>query len=242
MSRRSRAGEAALRLLNAAHSTMAYVGLASGLNQVHEAIGLPPIRALVERLWDEAVETMTPTAGLDTVDYCEALIERFGNPGLAHRLLQIAEDGSRKLPEPILRPLEERTVNDRASPAMVFALAAWLTCVEQGTAPLVDPNLAKLREKLRGDGFAAMGHAGMISDPAWVYPPLRPRSGADQRKHPRAGHGGGAGGAAERLVLEDRHHARPARRGAFDLHRKAGDLEAVRRASEARLASFSICQ
>ncbi len=75
-----------------------------------------------------------PTAGLDTVDYCEALIEQFGNPGLAHRLLQIAEDGSRKLPERILRPLEERTVNDRASPAMVFALAAWLTCVEQGTA------------------------------------------------------------------------------------------------------------
>ncbi len=49
--------QAKLRLLNAAHSTMAYVGLASGLNHVHEAIGLPPIRALVERLWDEAVET-----------------------------------------------------------------------------------------------------------------------------------------------------------------------------------------
>ncbi len=32
---------------------MAYVGLASGLNYVHEAIGLLPIRALVERLWDE---------------------------------------------------------------------------------------------------------------------------------------------------------------------------------------------
>ncbi len=29
-----------------------------------------------------------------------------------------------------------------------------------------------------------MGHAGMISDPAWVYPPLR-RALADQRKHIR---------------------------------------------------------
>ncbi len=67
---------------------------------------------------------------------------------------------------------------------MVFALAAWLGCIEQGQAPLVDPNLDKLREKIRGDGFAAMGQAGMISDPAWVYPPLR-RALAEQRKRIR---------------------------------------------------------
>src|SRR6185312_12210317 len=176
--------QAKLRLLNAAHSTMAYVGLSLGLDHVHQAVGLPPLRALVERLWDEAVETMTPADGLDTDDYRTALIARFENPALAHRLLQIAEDGSRKLPERILKPLEERTVADRDSPAMVFALAAWLNCIELGAVPLVDPNLGLLRDKIKGDGFAAMGQAGMIADPAWVYPPLR-RALADQRKRIR---------------------------------------------------------
>ncbi len=112
-------------------------------------------------------------------------IERFGNPGLAHRLLQIAEDGSRKLPERILRPPEERTLNDRSSPAMVFALAAWLTCVEQETVPLVDPNLAKLREKPpRHLPSPPWGRRGDDQRPGLGHPPLR-RALADQRKHIR---------------------------------------------------------
>ena len=36
---------------------------------------------------------------VDTGNYCSRVLERFSNPGIAHLLAQIAEDGSVKLKE-----------------------------------------------------------------------------------------------------------------------------------------------
>jgi fructuronate reductase len=169
---------AKLRLLNAAHSTLAYVGLLGGFTYVHEAVGaLAPV---IQRLWDEAAATLTAAPGLDIAAYRAQLLRRFQNPSLAHRLDQIAQDGSRKLPQRILAPLAERTRQGRESPAMIFTLAAWLTCVElDGVAGrqihLIDPDLETLRAALRdgADGFDTMIEAGMIDDPSWIDPASR---------------------------------------------------------------------
>lgn len=169
---------AKLRLLNAAHSLLAYAGLVAGCTYVHEAIAqLAPI---VERLWDEAAETLRPTPGLDIAAYRAQLLRRFQNPSLAHRLDQIAQDGSRKLPQRILAPLAERTRQGRASPTMMFALAAWLKCVGRDDVAgrpirLVDPGLETLRTALRqgAGGFDAMIEADMIDDPSWIDPAAR---------------------------------------------------------------------
>jgi fructuronate reductase len=161
--------------------------LLTGLAHIHEAIAAPLLLGLVERLWDEAVETLPATPGLDIGAYRAQLLRRFQNPSLAHRLDQIAQDGSRKLPPRLLAPLAERTRRGRASPAMLFALAAWLRCVEQGEVAgrpirLVDPDLERLGTALRqgADGFNAMIEAGMLDEPAWVSPVLRGAL-ADQR-------------------------------------------------------------
>jgi fructuronate reductase len=169
---------AKLRLLNAAHSTLAYVGLLGGFTYVHEAMGaLAPV---VQRLWDEAAETLPATPGLDIGAYRAQLLRRFQNSSLAHRLDQIAQDGSRKLPPRILASLAERTRQGRASPAMMFALAAWLKCVELDEVAgrpicLIDPDLETLRTAMRqgADGFDTMIEAGMIDDPSWIDPASR---------------------------------------------------------------------
>ena len=49
---------AKLRLLNGAHSALAYLGALAGFTFVHEAVGWPPLRAYVRRLWREAASTL----------------------------------------------------------------------------------------------------------------------------------------------------------------------------------------
>jgi len=144
---------AKLRLLNAAHSTLAWTGLLVGLRYVHEAIADPAIRAFVERLWDEASEALPRAGGPDLARYRADLLDRFDNPALPHSLLQIAADSSRKLPPRLLAGLAERQARGQASPALTTAVAAWIS-LQRGTddagAPveIADPAMADLGPRL----------------------------------------------------------------------------------------------
>lgn len=119
--------QAKLRMLNGAHSALAYLGLERGHNYVHEAIADPPLRALVARLMrEEAASTVKAAPGQDLDAYASTLLARFENPALAHQLAQIAMDGSQKLPQRWLATLEANRVRGRDCPAIMAALAAWL--------------------------------------------------------------------------------------------------------------------
>ena len=85
-----------LRMLNGAHSYLAYAGINAGHEFVHQAIADPDLRAGAIAAMDEAARTLPE--GLDTDNYREALIKRFENPTLHHKLHQIAMDGTQKLP------------------------------------------------------------------------------------------------------------------------------------------------
>ncbi|MGQ3122008.1 MAG: mannitol dehydrogenase family protein, partial [Aliihoeflea sp.] len=90
---------AKLRMLNGAHSALAYVGLGKGHDFVHQAIADPAIRPVIERLLrEEAAPTIDAAPGQDLAAYADALLDRFANPALNHRLIQIAMDGSQKIP------------------------------------------------------------------------------------------------------------------------------------------------
>jgi fructuronate reductase len=117
---------AKLRLLNGAHSAMAYLGGLAGLTFVHEFVRDPAGAAYIKRLWDEAEATLEPAAGLDLADYRMRLMARFQDPAIAHRLAQIAIDGSLKLPPRLVSSLAIRTERGLPSPAIVLAIAAWV--------------------------------------------------------------------------------------------------------------------
>ncbi|WP_308917582.1 mannitol dehydrogenase family protein [Jannaschia sp. LMIT008] len=111
-----------LRMLNGAHSTLAYAGLNAGHAFVHEAVADPDLRAVARAVMAEAAATLPQAVQGDAPAYADALIERFENPHLAHRLDQIAIDGSRKLP---IRILGTRRDHDGPTPACDRALREW---------------------------------------------------------------------------------------------------------------------
>jgi fructuronate reductase len=168
---------AKLRLLNGAHSALAYLGGLAGFATVDDAIGWPPLRAYVGRLWDEAATTLTPTAGLDICAYRAALLKRFENPHLRHRLTQIAMDGSQKLPQRLLATIERRLAAGQPVDALALAVAAWIRWqlgVDEAGArfEVEDPRAADLARVLQGANTAAGMVAAMLADRAIFSPAL----------------------------------------------------------------------
>ncbi len=146
---------AKLRLLNGAHSALAYRGLAKGHSTVAEAIADPELLAATRALMKEAAATQGKTAGLDLDAYADALCARFANRGIRHRLIQIAMDGSQKLPQRLLGTISETLAAGRDAPEAIKAVAAWIGHVRREGAKLQDP-LAATLTGLRGlDDFLA---------------------------------------------------------------------------------------
>jgi len=131
---------AKLRMLNGAHSALAYLGLLRAHEFVHQAIADGEIWPVVTTLMrDEAAATLIPASGQDLHAYADALIARFANTALPHRLAQIAMDGSQKIPQRWLEPLAINASHGRASPATLTALAAFLRHVRGDGAAVNDP-------------------------------------------------------------------------------------------------------
>jgi len=161
---------AKLRMLNGAHSAMAYLGLERGHEFVDQAIADSALRPLIEQLMRrEAAASFAPAAGQDLAAYADALLQRFANPALKHRLAQIAMDGSQKIPQRWLASLAVQQARGELSEATLTALAAWLRHVRGG--PLVDdPLSADLAASWRENGAsgivaALFGPGGLIASP-----------------------------------------------------------------------------
>ena len=149
---------AKLRLLNGAHSALAYLGLSRGHVFVHQAIADPAIAPTVERLMrGEAALSLTPTRGLDVPAYIDALLARFRNPALPHRLAQIATDGSAKIRQRWLAPLAIAAAEGRQCPATLCAIAAWLRHVRGDNGPVDDPRADELAA-----AWARAGRDGIV--------------------------------------------------------------------------------
>jgi fructuronate reductase len=146
--------EAKLRLLNGAHSAIAYLGGLAGIEYVYRFVARPAGRRFVEALWDELAPTLSPPPELDIAAYRAALLRRFSNAGLAHRTSQIAIDGSQKIPQRLLAPIAERLERGEGIEALALAVAAWLRWqggrTDTGEAYQVDDPLAGETSRICG--------------------------------------------------------------------------------------------
>jgi len=147
---------AKLRTLNGAHSALAYLGLARGYAYVHEAIADPDLAALATDLMSDAAASLMGK-GPEPREYAKLLIARFRNRALAHRLSQIAMDGSQKTPQRWLEVLRANARSGRACAAHLKALAAWIDYVKGDDHPVDDPLAAQLRGL-----WAVHGRAGVV--------------------------------------------------------------------------------
>jgi fructuronate reductase len=123
--------EMKLRLLNGAHSGIAYLGLLLGHATVSAAFADPRIRGFVDGLWREAIPTLPTGIGLEPLPYTAALAERFANPALAHRTAQIAMDGSQKLPQRILSTARARLKAGAPANHLMLVVSAWIACCRE---------------------------------------------------------------------------------------------------------------
>lgn len=119
--------DAKLRMLNGAHSALAYLGLARGYRFVHEAICDPELKAAVEQIMrDEAAPTVATAAGQDLKAYATQILKRFANSALPHSLSQIATDGSQKIGQRWFQTLAAQQRMSKDCPALLAALGAWI--------------------------------------------------------------------------------------------------------------------
>ena len=150
---------AKLRMLNGAHSALAYVGFQRGHEFVHQAIGDPTIAPIIDRLMrEEAATSLNPAPGQDLSAYAGALIERFKNPALNHRLAQIAMDGSQKIPQRWLETLSHHQKLGRQCPAILAGIAAWACHIRGDKGPVNDPMAATLKA-----AWDAAGKDGVVT-------------------------------------------------------------------------------
>lgn len=138
---------AKLRMLNGAHSALAYIGLGRGHAFVHQAVADPAIRPIIERLMRaEAAPTIAAAPGQDLDRYADDLLARFANPSLNHRLAQIAMDGSQKIPPRWLETLAWHQARGAYCPAILNGLAAWIRHIGGDAGEVSDPWAARLAE------------------------------------------------------------------------------------------------
>ena len=144
--------ERKLRLLNASHTYLAYAGLLSGYQYVHQAVADPRLNADVNALWDEAQVTVSKPA-VETIDaYRSDLINRFKVVEMRHELKQIAMDGSVKMRERVVPIIQSRANAGLCSPQACRVVATWIAfiikAVECGTV-LNDPQADQLMKTVQ---------------------------------------------------------------------------------------------
>jgi fructuronate reductase len=161
-----------LRCLNGAHSSLAYLGSVAGIVTVSDAMAETLLAEFLKRLWvEDVIPTLPPVPGIDLPGYTAELEERFRNPAIRHRLLQIAMDGSQKLPQRLLRTAAERLAQGTVPRRVALAVAAWMLFLlgqdeTGGSYGIDDPMGEKLSATARGAGR----DAAALSDALFALP------------------------------------------------------------------------
>ena len=144
-----------LWLLNGSHSLLAYAGSVRGHASIDEAIADPACRRWVESLWDEAAPHL-PLPAEDVAGYRAALLDRYANPRIRHRLAQIAADGSTKIVVRTVPVLRAERAAGRVPLGCATVVAAWIWHLRGRGAPVNDPGAAPYLAAVDADDEAAV--------------------------------------------------------------------------------------
>ncbi|MGZ4246215.1 MAG: mannitol dehydrogenase family protein [Solirubrobacteraceae bacterium] len=169
-----------LRMLNGAHSTLAYLAQLADDELVSDAIadGAPFAAVLEALMAREVAPTLDVPAGFDLDAYRAELLERFANPALRHRTVQIAMDGSQKLPMRLLGTIRDRRRAGADSVMASLGVAAWMRLVsarrsDSGRALAVDDPLeGEIARRLGGHEEAGPVVDALLSMPQIFDPEL----------------------------------------------------------------------
>ena len=115
-----------VRLLNGSHSALSYVSYLMGYRAVDAAMADPLVSGFIKKYMDDDITSTLPSVpGIDLVAYKAKLIERFANPSISDQVQRLAEDGSQKIRNAIVPPMESQLQSGKSIKWMALALAGW---------------------------------------------------------------------------------------------------------------------
>ena len=143
-----------VRILNGAHTAMVPMGLLTGLETVMDVFENPTLSRCIETLvFEEVIPCLEGEQGELEV-YAQAILDRFRNPFIKHRLLDIALNSTSKFVVRLLPNIHDALSQGRDLPKLtVMALSALLVLYRHAMADTAftlndDPNtLAFFREQ-----------------------------------------------------------------------------------------------
>jgi fructuronate reductase len=165
-----------LRALNGVHSAIAYLGALAGRETIADALEIPYFRPALQRLIAEDVaRSLAPPDGVSVVEYGDSVLDRFANPVLRHRTIQVAMDGSQKLPQRVLHTIADLRAVGARPYWTALVVAAWMRFVQgradDGAAlPLDDPLAPRIRAALAAGRDSPAGVVDALLGLTEVFP------------------------------------------------------------------------
>ena len=145
-----------LRLLNAAHSCLAYLARLAGHRLVDEAMAEPRFAAYLRDFLDTEAGPVVPEApGIDLESYTATLLTRFANPAIGDQIDRLCLDGSPKFPKFLLPTVRRQLDAGGPIDLAMLALAGWCRYLQgvaddgSGIEPSPDPHLDEARRHAR---------------------------------------------------------------------------------------------
>lgn len=147
-----------IRLLNATHSAMGYLGYLCGYRYIHDIAQAPEFIPYLKALMDiEVTPLIGSVPGVNLSEYKQSLMERFANETIKDQALRICLDGSAKMPKFILPSIAEQLERNGPIGRLTLCVASWIRFLngkddEGNEIPIVDPQAERLSAIARRSG------------------------------------------------------------------------------------------
>ncbi|HEY6740892.1 MAG TPA: mannitol dehydrogenase family protein [Lapillicoccus sp.] len=129
-----------LRLLNASHQALCYLGYLSGYRYAHEVCQDPLfVDFLLAYMDREATPTLHDVPGVDLTAYKHQLIERFANPEVRDTLARLCAESSDRIPKwlvPVIRTNLDKGGEIERSALVVASWARYAEGVDEQGQPI----------------------------------------------------------------------------------------------------------
>lgn len=120
-----------IRLLNAGHSLLGFLGTLMGCSTIDEAVNTPLLRSFLREFMDQEVTpVLGKIEGIDLKDYKNSLLQRFGNPCIKDQLSRICSESSAKIPKFVVPTIEEQLGSGGTVKCGALILAVWCRYLE----------------------------------------------------------------------------------------------------------------
>jgi mannitol 2-dehydrogenase len=162
-----------LRLLNASHQALCYLGYLAGYRYVHEVCQDPTFVAFLRGYMDrEGTPTLRPVPGVDLDSYKSTLIERFANPEVRDTLARLCAESSDRIPKWVLPVIREQLAKGGEIDRAALVIAAWARYAEgtdeQGEPIIVvdrlSAQLTSAAQRQREDPIAFIAQRELFGD------------------------------------------------------------------------------